>query len=128
MIFFRPTIEIAEIVYSVTVFWDMIPNLLMFSQSVKVGGSLGSVFDEDPRRWRMAAEIVTTVGLGLEISTAFYPKNFLILASTGNLAKALGKGMGKPAFRVLQQHFSRTNNVGEVAAKEEVVELLKQRK
>ncbi|GMH40584.1 hypothetical protein BSKO_08488 [Bryopsis sp. KO-2023] len=91
-----------------------------------VGGKLGNVFDEDPRRWRMAAESVTTVGLSLEIATAFFPQHFLILASMGNLAKAFGKGMAKPAFRVIQQHFSRGNNIGEVAAKEESWEVVAQ--
>jgi hypothetical protein len=41
-------------------------------------------------------------------------------AGTGNLALAAGKGMGKPAFRIIQTHFAAANNVGDVAAKEEV--------
>lgn len=41
-------------------------------------------------------------------------------AGTGNLALAAGKGMGKPAFRIIQTHFAADNNVGDVAAKEEV--------
>lgn len=40
---------------------------------------------------------------------------------TGNLALAAGKGMGKPAFRIIQTHFAAANNVGDVAAKEEVL-------
>ena len=42
------------------------------------------------------------------------------IAGTGNLALAAGKGMGKPAFRIIQTHFAAANNVGDVAAKEEV--------
>lgn len=38
-------------------------------------------------------------GLALEIATAAYPQNFLLLASLGNFSKAVGKGMGKPVFR-----------------------------
>lgn len=87
---------------------------------LKVGGKLGTVFDEEPRRWRMVAEIVTSIGLSFELATAFFPQQFLILASIGNFGKALGRGMGVPSFRVIQQHFSCSNNVGEVAAKEEV--------
>ena len=41
--------------------------------SPQVGGRLGSVFDEDPKRWRMLAETLATLGLSLEISTAFFP-------------------------------------------------------
>lgn len=32
-----------------------------------------SVFDEDPKRWRMNAEFVTTLGLALEIATQLSP-------------------------------------------------------
>eukprot|EP00775_Hariotina_reticulata_P012982 gene12982-13111_t len=88
-----------------------------------VGGRLGQEFDDDPRRWRMTAEAFTTAGLALEIATAIYPSQFLLLASLGNFSKALGKGMGKPVFRVIQTHFAATGNVGAVAAKEEVWEV-----
>ena len=60
----------------------------------------------------------------LEIATTIYPKSFLLLAGAGTLAKSVGKGMGKPAFRVIQQHFAIGNNVGDVAAKEEVMPTL----
>ena len=62
-------------------------------------------------------------GLALEIATAAQPAHFLLLASAGNFAKAAGKGMGKPAFRVVQNHFAAAGNVGAVAAKEEVWEV-----
>eukprot|EP00798_Chlamydomonas_sp_ICE-L_P020131 gene20131-26862_t len=100
-----------------------------------VGGKLGLEFDDDPRRWRMYAELMTTVGLALEVATLVYPPYFLVLASTGNFAKAVGKGMGKPVFRrvkealsgrsqtrncssypagprVIQTHFAVSDNVG----------------
>lgn len=47
----------------------------------KVGGRLGPVFDEDPKRWRMLAESLATLGMSLEIATAFAPPQaFLLLA------------------------------------------------
>jgi hypothetical protein len=52
-----------------------------------------------------------------------FPQNFLLLASLGNFSKAVGKGMGKPVFRVIQTHFAAAGNVGAVAAKEEVWEV-----
>lgn len=91
-----------------------------------VGSRLSTVFDEDPRRWRMIAEAITTVGLALEIATQISPSNFIALAGAGTLAKATGKGMGRPAFRVVQNHFAAGNNVGDVAAKEEVWEVTAQ--
>ena len=87
---------------------------------VQVGGRLGDVFDEDPRRWRMVAEAFLTLGLALEIATAFSPTNFVLLAGAGNLSKAAGRGMTNPCFRIIQTHFAVANNIGDVAAKEEV--------
>lgn len=51
---------------------------------------------------------------------------FVLLAGSGTLAKSMAKGMGRPCFRVIQTHFSATNNVGDVAAKEEVWEVAAQ--
>lgn len=74
----------------------------------------------------MIAEVVTTLGLALEALTSVYPSQFLLLACSGTFAKAVGKGIGKPAFRVIQTHFAVANNVGAVAAKEEVWEVVGQ--
>lgn len=106
------------------------PDLNAFAQTlhpsehacagVQVGGRLGGVFDEDPRRWRMVAEAFATLGLALEIATAFNPQWFVALAGAGNFSKAIGKGLGKPCFRIIQTHFAQQNNVGDISAKEEV--------
>ncbi|RMZ53529.1 hypothetical protein APUTEX25_003351 [Auxenochlorella protothecoides] len=88
-----------------------------------VSARFASVFDEDPRRWRLAAEAVTTLGLALEIATQAYPGHFVLLAGGGNLATAVGHGLGHPCFRVIQAretHFAAKNNVGDVSAREEV--------
>lgn len=87
-----------------------------------VGGKLGYMFDEDPKRWRMIAEIFTTTGLFLEIATQVSPNDFVVLAGGGTIAKALGSGIGRPCFRVIQTHFAVENNIGDVSAKEEVWE------
>ena len=49
----------------------------------------------------MLAELVTTGGLALEVSTSLHPESFLLLACTGNFAKAVGKELGKEAKVVL---------------------------
>lgn len=43
-------------------------------------GRGGAVFDEDPKRWRLIAEFFTTIGRALEIATAVFPQNFVLLA------------------------------------------------
>ena len=87
---------------------------------LQVGGRLGGIFDEDPRRWRMLAVGFASLGLAFEIATTAFPANFILLAGLGNFAKALGKGLSQPSFRIIQTHFAPVNNVGEVSAKEEV--------
>lgn len=89
-------------------------------------GRGGTVFDEDPKRWRLIAEGFTTTGRALEIATAVFPQQFVLLAGLGNFTKAVGKGMGNPCFRIIQTHFAKDNNVGDVAAKEQVWEVVAQ--
>ncbi|GAB4822423.1 hypothetical protein N2152v2_009469 [Parachlorella kessleri] len=91
-----------------------------------VAGRLSTVFDEDPKRWRLNAELVNSCGLALEIATQLFPGNFVLLAGAGTLARALSKGMGRPCFRVVQTYFAAANNVGDVSAKEEVWEVVGQ--
>lgn len=67
----------------------------------------------------MVAEAFLTLGLALEIATAFSPRNFIVLAGAGNLSRAVGRGMINPCFRIIQMHFALANNIGDVAAKEE---------
>lgn len=68
----------------------------------------------------MIAEVFSSFGLSLEIATAVFPGSFLLLAGAGNFSKAIGRGMGRPCFRIVQTHFAKENNVGDIAAKEEV--------
>ena len=91
-----------------------------------VGSSLGALIDDDPRRWRMVAEALTTACLALEIGTAAAPRAFLVLAGTAALLRAAARGVARPAGRVVQTHFcgpTRYRNVGDVAAREEVWEV-----
>jgi hypothetical protein len=86
----------------------------------QVGGRLAGVFDEDPKRWRLTAEVFKTAGLAAEIATQFFPGSFVVLAGGGNFARAVGKGLGNPCFRIIQTHQAAAGNVGDIAAKEEV--------
>jgi len=53
---------------------DAVPAIALTLRSLlQVGGRLSDVFDEDPKRWRMLAETLATVGLSLEIATSFSP-------------------------------------------------------
>jgi len=91
-----------------------------------VGGRFSDLVDTDPKRWRLVAEAFAVTGSLFELSTILMPSQFLALASAGTLTKAVGKGFAKPSFRVIQNHFAISNNIGSVAAKEEVWEVFAQ--
>ncbi|XP_020102486.1 protein root UVB sensitive 5 isoform X5 [Ananas comosus] len=91
-----------------------------------IGGLFGTLFDDDPKQWRMYADFIGSAGSIFELITPLYPAYFLPLASLGNLAKAMARGLKDPSFRVIQSHFAISENLGEVAAKEEVWEVTAQ--
>ncbi|CAI9097307.1 OLC1v1033698C1 [Oldenlandia corymbosa var. corymbosa] len=88
-----------------------------------IGGRFGNLFDDDPKQWRMYADFIGSAGSIFDLTTPLYPSYFLPLASMGNLAKAVARGLKDPSFRVIQNHFAISGNLGEVAAKEEVWEV-----
>nr|KYP63524.1 UPF0420 protein [Cajanus cajan] len=91
-----------------------------------IGGQFGSLFDDDPKQWRMYADFIGSAGSIFDLTTQLYPAYFLPLASLGNLTKAVARGLKDPSFRVIQNHFAISGNLGEVAAKEEVWEVVAQ--
>ncbi|PIA32206.1 hypothetical protein AQUCO_04500063v1, partial [Aquilegia coerulea] len=91
-----------------------------------IGGRFGNLFDDDPKQWRMYADFVGSAGSIFDLTTPLYPAYFLPLAALGNLAKAVARGLKDPSFRVIQNHFAISGNLGDVAAKEEVWEVAAQ--
>lgn len=49
----------------------------------------------------MTAELLTSLGAALEISTAVAPQYFLLLAGSGHFCHSVGKALGKPVFRII---------------------------
>ncbi|KAI3906595.1 hypothetical protein MKW98_009503 [Papaver atlanticum] len=91
-----------------------------------IGGRFGDLFDNDPKQWRMYADFIGSAGSIFDLTTPLFPAYFLPLASLGNLTKAVARGLRDPSFRVIQNHFAISGNLGEVAAKEEVWEVTAQ--
>ncbi|XP_054795682.1 protein root UVB sensitive 5-like isoform X3 [Prosopis cineraria] len=100
------------------------PQLLLLL--LPLGGRFGNLFDDDPKQWRMYADLIGSAGSIFDLTTQLYPSYFLPLASAGNLTKAVARGLKDPSFRVIQNHFAVSGNLGEVAAKEEVWEVVAQ--
>uniref|UniRef100_A0A7N0T354 Uncharacterized protein n=1 Tax=Kalanchoe fedtschenkoi TaxID=63787 RepID=A0A7N0T354_KALFE len=88
-----------------------------------IGGRFGNLFDDDPKQWRMYADFIGSAGSIFDLTTPLYPAYFLPLASLGSLAKAVARALKDPAFRVIQNHFAISGNLGDIAAKEEVWEV-----
>ena len=77
-------------------------------------GRGGTVFDEDPKRWRLIAEGFTTSGRALEIATAVFPQQFVLLAGVlvtvstkvgqarGRVGKGQKGGLGAGIWLCLQ--------------------------
>lgn len=74
----------------------------------------------------MYADFIGSAGSIFDLTTQLYPTYFLPLASVGNLSKAVARGLKDPSFRVIQNHFAASGNLGDVAAKEEVWEVTAQ--
>ncbi|XP_026427845.1 protein root UVB sensitive 5-like isoform X2 [Papaver somniferum] len=83
-----------------------------------IGGRFGDLFDNDPKQWRMYADFIGSAGSIFDLTTPLFPAYFLPLASLGNLTKAVARGLRDPSFRVVQNHFAVSGNLGEVAAKD----------
>uniref|UniRef100_A0A453DVP4 Protein root UVB sensitive/RUS domain-containing protein n=1 Tax=Aegilops tauschii subsp. strangulata TaxID=200361 RepID=A0A453DVP4_AEGTS len=56
-----------------------------------IGGRFGTLFDDDPKKWRMYADFIGSAGSIFDLTTPLYPGYFLPLASLGNLAKGCRK-------------------------------------
>ncbi|KAI3810990.1 hypothetical protein L1987_20704 [Smallanthus sonchifolius] len=72
-----------------------------------IGGRFGNLFDDDPKQWRMYADFIGSAG-----SYKFFKVGLL-----GLLDQAVARGLKDPSFRVIQNHFVISGNLGDVAAK-----------
>eukprot|EP00271_Cylindrocystis_brebissonii_P003424 TRINITY_DN14387_c0_g1_i1.p1 TRINITY_DN14387_c0_g1~~TRINITY_DN14387_c0_g1_i1.p1 ORF type:complete len:529 (+),score=63.69 TRINITY_DN14387_c0_g1_i1:423-2009(+) len=91
-----------------------------------IGGRFGSLFDGDPKQWRMYADLIGSFGMMFEVATALKPRYFMLLATIGNLLVALAHGLKEPSLRVIQMHFALNDNIGDVVAKEDVWDVVGQ--
>lgn len=82
-------------------------------------GFLFSIFFTHPPTTQKNKKHSQTAGLALEIATAAAPPSaFVPLAGAGTLCRAVGKGIARPAFRVVQTHFATPVSAGTAAGAE----------
>ncbi|KAA8493358.1 RUS1 family protein C16orf58-like [Porphyridium purpureum] len=92
---------------------------LGMSSKVALGASLAPIIDRNPKRWRVLGDGVQTLGTVLEIMTAWFPGQFLLLASLGTMFKKGGDVATGPSYRVFLNSFAVTNNIGDVSSRAE---------
>eukprot|EP00741_Cyanophora_paradoxa_P001358 tig00000480_g1314.t1 len=79
---------------------------------------MGSRFDEDPKRYRLASDILYDLGAGLEIATpALPPSFFLLIASLANASKAVAITIGVASRASVNKSFALHENLGDITAK-----------
>eukprot|EP00741_Cyanophora_paradoxa_P003352 tig00000692_g3258.t1 len=84
------------------------------------GSRFAPSFDREPKRWRVACDAVMVTGGLLEVSTALFPAQFLILAALGNAVKACADAATGASYRVFLNSFAEgAGNIGDVSAKSE---------
>eukprot|EP00741_Cyanophora_paradoxa_P019590 tig00021133_g18911.t1 len=86
---------------------------------VLFGSRFGKRFDDDPKRWRMAADFLEDIGMAFEVMAPIVPNQFLLMASFANAAKSVA-GMTQSATRnCFYKSFAKRENLGDITAKGE---------
>ncbi|GJP77226.1 hypothetical protein CLOP_g7650 [Closterium sp. NIES-67] len=85
---------------------------------------LGRSMDADPKRWRVAADVVCDVGAFLECLSPIMPHRFLLLAGLANAGKGLSLVIARATRLPLYDAFAREGNISDLYAKGEAISVL----
>ncbi|KAK4535554.1 hypothetical protein CDCA_CDCA05G1579 [Cyanidium caldarium] len=77
----------------------------------------GRQFDADPKRYRLASDLLYDAGLSLEIVTPLFPQYFLALAAVGNFTKSVAITVGMACRNSVLSSFVLQGNLGDISAK-----------
>lgn len=86
------------------------------------GGVFGSKFDDDPKSWRIAADVVEDIGGAIEILTPLFPlRYFLPLASLAVCLRGMSLMTGTATRHVVYRSLAASGmqNTGDIATKGE---------
>lgn len=95
---------------------------LSYLVKIGYGSKFGSKFDDDPKSWRIAADIVEDVGGAIEILTPLFGrKYFLPLASLAVCLNGMASMTGTATRHVIYRSLATkgTQNTGDIATKGE---------
>ncbi|CAI5504062.1 unnamed protein product [Closterium sp. Naga37s-1] len=85
---------------------------------------LGRSMDADPKRWRVAADVVCDVGAFLECLSPLMPHRFLLLAGLANAGKGLSLVIARATRLPLYDAFAKEGNISDLYAKGEAISVL----
>ncbi|CAI5462327.1 unnamed protein product [Closterium sp. Yama58-4] len=80
--------------------------------------------DADPKRWRVAADVVWDVGAFLECLSPLMPHRFLLLAGLANAGKGLSLVIARATRLPLYDAFAKEGNISDLYAKGEAISVL----
>ncbi|CAI5462662.1 unnamed protein product [Closterium sp. Yama58-4] len=80
--------------------------------------------DADPKRWRVAADVVCDVGAFLECLSPLMPHRFLLLAGLANAGKGLSLVIARATRLPLYDAFAKEGNISDLYAKGEAISVL----
>mmetsp|Transcript_53559 Transcript_53559/g.89017 ORF Transcript_53559/g.89017 Transcript_53559/m.89017 type:complete len:549 (-) Transcript_53559:529-2175(-) len=83
------------------------------------GSKFGARFDDDPKRWRLGADVLEELGMAIEVVAPLVPQQFLFMASLANASKSIATMIQSATRNAFYKSFSKRENMGDITAKGE---------
>lgn len=84
----------------------------------------GARMDSDPKRWRLLADVLYDIGMGLEVLSPLCPHLFLEMAGLGNFAKGMAVVAARATRLPIYSSFAKEGNLSDLFAKGEAFSTL----
>nr|KYP70734.1 UPF0420 protein C16orf58 isogeny [Cajanus cajan] len=84
----------------------------------------GARMDSEPKRWRLLADVLYDIGIGLEVLSPLCPHLFLEVAGLGNLAKGMAVVAARATRLPIYSSFAKEGNLSDLFAKGEAFSTL----
>ncbi|KAJ1416591.1 Root UVB sensitive family [Sesbania bispinosa] len=84
----------------------------------------GARMDSEPKRWRLFADVLYDLGMGLEVLSPLCPHLFLEMAGLGNFAKGMAVVAARATRLPIYSSFAKEGNLSDLFAKGEAFSTL----
>ncbi|XP_047151389.1 protein root UVB sensitive 2, chloroplastic-like isoform X2 [Vigna umbellata] len=84
----------------------------------------GARMDSEPKRWRLLADVLYDIGIGLEVLSPLCPHLFLEVAGLGNFAKGIAVVAARATRLPIYSSFAKEGNLSDLFAKGEAFSTL----